>query len=48
MQAHPNLSLTLKNANSTLVRLNMNIAQKSAIVAFLKTFTDNREATVVK
>ena len=45
IKAHPNLAPALKNANGTPVRLNMNIAQKNAIVAFLKTLTDNRVST---
>ena len=48
IKAHPNLAPALKNANGTPVRLNMNIAQKNAIVAYLKTLTDNRVATEEK
>ena len=45
IQAHPNLSNPLKNPNGTPVRLNFSTVQKSALVAFLKTLTDNSLAT---
>ena len=45
IQNHPTLSNALKTANGTPVRLNFSITQKAAMVAFLKTFTDNSVAT---
>ncbi len=45
IQAHLNLSPPLRNPNGTPVRLNFNATQKSALVAFLKTLTDNSTAT---
>ncbi len=48
IQAHPNLSNVLKNPNGTPVRLNFTATQKSALVAFLKTLTDNSLATEVR
>jgi cytochrome c peroxidase len=49
IKAHPNLSPILKGPNNgSPVRLNLSNAQKSALVAFLKTLTDNSIATEVK
>ena len=48
IRAHPNLSNPLKNPNGTPVRLNFTSAQKSALIAFLKTLTDNSIATEVR
>ncbi len=45
IQAHPNLSGILKDANGNPVRLNFSTAQKNALVAFMKTLTDNSIAT---
>ena len=38
---HPNLSPPLRNPNGTPRRLNLSADQKAALVAFLKTLTDN-------
>lgn len=48
IKAHPNLAPALANANGTPIRLNMSAAQKSALVAFLKTLTDNTITTEAK
>jgi cytochrome c peroxidase len=48
IQAHPTLSPALKDANGNPVRLNFNATQKAALVAFLKTLTDNSIATETK
>jgi len=49
IKAHPNLSPVLRTPNNGgPVRLNLNNTQKSALVAFLKTLTDNSIATEVK
>ncbi len=48
IQAHPNLSGILKDANGNPVRLNFSTAQKNALVAFMKTLTDNSVATEVR
>lgn len=45
IQAHPNLSGILKDTNGNPVKLNFSAAQKSALVAFMKTLTDNSIAT---
>lgn len=45
IQAHPNLSGILKDANGNPIRLNFSTAQKNALVAFMKTLTDNSVAT---
>lgn len=45
IKAHPNLSGILKDANGNPVRLNFSTAQKNALVAFMKTLTDNSLAT---
>lgn len=41
IQAHPTLSAALTDANGSPIRLNFTIAEKAALVAFLKTLTDN-------
>jgi len=48
IQAHPNLSGILKDTNGNPVRLNFSTAQKNALVAFMKTLTDNSVATEVR
>ncbi len=48
IQAHPKLSPVLKDVNGDPVRMNFTTAQKSALVAFLKTLTDNSVATEAK
>lgn len=42
---HPTLSPALTDANGNPVRLNLTTTQKSALVAFLKTLTDNSVST---
>lgn len=41
IQAHPTLSPALTDANGNPVRLNLTSSEKAALVAFLKTLTDN-------
>jgi cytochrome c peroxidase len=48
IQAHPTLSPALKDANGNPVRMNFTATQKSNLVAFLKTLTDNSMATEPK
>lgn len=48
VQAHPNLANRLKDANGNPLRLNFTTAQKAALVAFLKTLTDNTLSTEVR
>ena len=48
IQAHPTLSPALTDANGDPVQLNFTTAQKSALVAFLKTLTDSSIATSIK
>lgn len=48
IQSHPNLSGILKDANGDPVKLNFSAAQKNALVAFMKTLTDNSVATEVR
>lgn len=48
IKAHPNLAPALRNPNGTPIQINMSAAQKSALLAFLKTLTDNTIATEVK
>lgn len=48
IQDHPTLSPALRDPNGNLVRLNFNASQKAAIVAFLKTLTDNSVSTEAK
>jgi cytochrome c peroxidase len=45
VQAHPTLSPALKDASGNPIRLNFTATQKSNLVAFLKTLTDNSVAT---
>ncbi|MEY4934256.1 MAG: hypothetical protein RIS64_615 [Bacteroidota bacterium] len=45
---HPTLSNALKDANGNPVRMNLTVAQKAALVAFLKTLTDTSVATEEK
>ncbi len=45
---HPTLSNALKDANGNPVRMNLTAAQKTALVAFLKTLTDTGVATEEK
>ena len=44
IQAHPTLSPALTDANGNPVQLNLTSLEKAALVAFLKTLTDNSEA----
>jgi cytochrome c peroxidase len=46
--AHPNLAPQLRNPNGTPKQLNLTVQEKSALVAFLKTLTDNVLTTDVK
>lgn len=48
VQAHPNLSQQLKLPNGAPRNLNLSAADKAALVAFLKTLTDNTVATESK
>ncbi len=48
IQAHPTLSAALTDANGDPVRLNFTAAEKSALVAFLKTLTDPTLANDIK
>ncbi|GGD24639.1 cytochrome-c peroxidase [Flavobacterium orientale] len=48
IKPHPTLSPALKDANGNPVQLNLTNAQKAALVAFLKTLTDNSVSTEVK
>jgi len=41
VQPHPNLSLQLRNPDSTPVRLHLAADEKKALIAFLKTLTDH-------
>lgn len=41
IQNHPTLSPALKDANGNPIRLNLTNSEKAALVAFLKTLTDN-------
>ena len=41
VQPHPNLSLQLRNPDSTPIRLNLTAGEKKALIAFLKTLTDH-------
>lgn len=45
IQNHPTLSPALTDANGNPVRLNLTATQKAALVAFLKTLTDNSVST---
>lgn len=48
VQAHPNLANRLRDPNGNPIRLNFTATQKAALVAFLKTLTDNTLATEVR
>lgn len=48
IQAHPTLSPALTDANGDPVQLNFTATEKAAMVAFLKTLTDNSIATEAK
>jgi cytochrome c peroxidase len=48
IQGHPTLSPALKDANGNPVRLNLTNPQKAALVAFLKTLTDQSLSSEVK
>jgi cytochrome c peroxidase len=48
VQAHPNLAPQLRNPNGTPRQLNLTVQEKAALVAFLKTLTDNALSTDVK
>lgn len=48
VQAHPTLSPALTDANGNPIQLNLTETQKSALVAFLKTLTDNSISSEVK
>lgn len=48
IQAHPTLSPALTDANGNPVQLNLTSSQKAALVAFLKTLTDNSVSTETK
>jgi cytochrome c peroxidase len=48
IKAHPNLAPGLKDGSGNPIRLNFTTTQKSDLVAFLKTLTDNSIATEAK
>lgn len=48
VQAHPNLANRLRSPNGNPIQLNFTVTQKAALVAFLKTLTDNTLATEVR
>jgi cytochrome c peroxidase len=48
IQNHPTLSPALRDPNNNPVRLNFTATEKAALVAFLKTLTDNSVSTNVK
>jgi cytochrome c peroxidase len=48
IQPHPNLAPQLRNPDGTPRRLNLTAQQKAALLAFLKTLTDNAIGTDVK
>ena len=48
IKAHPTLSAALTDAGGNPIRLNFTATQKSNLVAFLKTLTDNSVATEAK
>ena len=48
IQAHPSLSPALTDANGNPVRLNFTVAEKAALVAFMKTLTDNSVSSETK
>jgi len=45
---HPTLAPALKDASNNPIKLNLTATQKSALVAFLKTLTDNSVSTEAK
>ena len=48
IKAHPTLSPALRDANGNPVQLNLTSSEKAALVAFLKTLTDNSVSTETK
>ncbi|MBK9737508.1 MAG: cytochrome-c peroxidase [Saprospiraceae bacterium] len=48
IQPHPTLSAALKDANNNPINLNFSAAQKAALVAFMRTWTDVSVATAAK
>lgn len=48
VKAHPNLDNALKQPNGQPIRLNLNAAEKNALVAFMRTLTDATIATNTK
>ena len=48
IKAHPTLSPALRGPNGNPVQLNLTSSQKAALVAFLKTLTDNSVSTEIK
>lgn len=48
VKANPNLAPQLKNPDGSVKRLNLTVAEKAALVAFLKTLTDRSIITDVK
>lgn len=48
IKAHPTLSPALTDANGNPVQLNLTSSEKAALVAFLKTLTDNSVSTETK
>ncbi len=48
IKAHPNLAVQLRNPDGTPKTLNLTTDQKTALIAFLKTLTDNAIGTDVK
>jgi len=48
IKAHPTLSPALTDVNGNPVRLNLTNSEKAALVAFLKTFTDNSVSAETK
>lgn len=48
IKAHPTLSNALKDANGNPIQLNLSATEKAALVAFLKTLTDNTVTNEVK
>lgn len=48
IQVHPTLSPALKDAKDNPIRLNLTDTEKAALVAFLKTLTDNSVSSEIK
>lgn len=48
IKAHPTLSPALRDANGNPVQLNLTSSEKAALVAFLKTLTDQSVSTEIK